>query len=205
MRRSPKRRAKPASRLDASEQIELCYARGWTDGLPVVPATQDLVDAMLEAAGLSGDAVVAQMPSRKVAVTAEKVAINAVMAGCKPEYMPVVAAAVKALATPEFGLHHVASALSGPTIVIVVNGPIAKGSASTRRTTCSAPACARTRRSGARCGSCCSTASSTGRASRIARRWARPASTRAASPRTRTTIRGSRGTSNAASRPTTAR
>ena len=86
--------------LDASEQIELCYARGWTDGLPVVPATQDLVDAMLEAAGLGGDAVVAQMPSRKVAVTAEKVAINAVMAGCKPEYMPVVAAAVKALATP---------------------------------------------------------------------------------------------------------
>jgi hypothetical protein len=65
------------------------------------------------------------MPSRKVAVTADKVAANAVMAGCKPEYMPVVVAAVKALATPEFGLHHAASALAGPTIVIVVNGPIA--------------------------------------------------------------------------------
>jgi hypothetical protein len=61
-----------------------------------------------------------------VALTAEKVAINAVMAGCKPEYMPVVIAAVKALATPAFGLHHVASALSGPTIVIVVNGPVAR-------------------------------------------------------------------------------
>jgi hypothetical protein len=110
----------------ASEQIEYCYERGWTDGLPVVPATRALVDAMIEAAGLQPDTVIASMPSRKVSVTAEKVAINAVMAGCKPEYLPVVAAAVKGLAAPEFGLHHVASALSGPTIVIVVNGPIAK-------------------------------------------------------------------------------
>jgi hypothetical protein len=112
--------------INASEQIEFCYARGWTDGLPVVPATPDLVGEMLDAAGLKPDAVIAEMPSRKVAVTAEKVAINAVMAGCKPEYLPVVVAAVKGLATPEFGLHHVASALSGPTIVIVVNGPVAK-------------------------------------------------------------------------------
>jgi hypothetical protein len=112
--------------INASEQIEFCYARGWTDGLPVVPATRPLVDAMLAAASLQPDAVIADMPSRKVAVTAEKVAINAVMAGCKPEYMPVVVAAVKALATPEFGLHHVASALSGPTVMMLVNGPIAK-------------------------------------------------------------------------------
>jgi hypothetical protein len=54
------------------------------------------------------------------------VAINAVMAGCMPEYMPVIAAAVKALATPAFGLHHVASGHSGSTVVIVVNGPIAR-------------------------------------------------------------------------------
>jgi hypothetical protein len=81
---------------------------------------------MLEAGGLRAGAVVATMPSRKVAVTAEKIAINAVMAGCNPEYMPVVTAAVKGLAAPEFGLHHVASALSGPTIMILVNGPIAR-------------------------------------------------------------------------------
>jgi hypothetical protein len=111
--------------IDVSEQIEFCFARGWTDGLPVVPATRPLVDAALAAAGLKADAIIAEMPSRKAAVTAEKVAINAVMAGCKPEYMPVVVAAVKAMATPEFGLHHVAAALSGPTIMIVVNGPIA--------------------------------------------------------------------------------
>ena len=81
---------------------------------------------MLEAGGLAADTVIAEMPSRKVSVTAEKVAVNAVMSGCRPEYMPVVAAAVKALAAPAFGLHHVASALSGPTIIIVVNGPIAQ-------------------------------------------------------------------------------
>jgi hypothetical protein len=112
--------------INVSEHIEFCFARGWTDGLPVLPANSALVGDMLEAAGLRGDAVIAEMPSRKVSLTAEKVAINAVMAGCKPEYMPVVVAAVKALATPEFGLHHVASALAGPTIVILVNGPIAR-------------------------------------------------------------------------------
>jgi hypothetical protein len=112
--------------INGAEQIELCFARGWTDGLPVVPATRSLVDDMLEAGGLRPDAIIAEMPSRKVSLNAEKVAINAVMAGCKPEYMPVVAAAVKGLAAPEFGLHHVASALAGPTIVILVNGPIGR-------------------------------------------------------------------------------
>lgn len=112
--------------VSAAEQIEFCYERGWTDGLPVVPATRALVDDMLGAAALKPDAVIAEMPSRKVSVTAEKVAINAVMAGCRPDYLPVVIAAVKGLAASEFGLHHVASALAGPTIVIVVNGPIAR-------------------------------------------------------------------------------
>jgi len=112
--------------LDASGQIELCYVRGWTDGLPVVPATRPLVDAMLAAAALEPDALIAAMPSRRVSVTAEKIAINAVMAGCRPEYLPVVVAAVKGLASPEFGLHHVASALAGPTIVVIVNGPVAQ-------------------------------------------------------------------------------
>jgi hypothetical protein len=111
--------------ISVSEQVEFCYARGWTDGLPVVPATRGLVREMLDAGKLKPDSIIADMPSRKVALSAEKVAINAAMAGCKPEYMPVVVAAVKAMAAPEFGLHHVASALSGPTIVVLVNGPIA--------------------------------------------------------------------------------
>ena len=112
--------------ISVAQQVEFCHERGWTDGLPVVPATQDLVDDMLEAAALKPDAVLAEMPSRNIAVTAEKAAINAVMAGCKPEYMPVVAAAVRALGAPEFGLHHVASGHSGATIIVLVNGPIAR-------------------------------------------------------------------------------
>ena len=112
--------------INASELIEFCYANGWSDGLPVVPPSRKLVNEALAAAGLAPQDVIARMPSRKVAVTAEKVAANAVMAGCKPEYLPVVAAAVKALAAPEFVLHHVASGLSGSTIMIVVNGPITK-------------------------------------------------------------------------------
>ncbi len=112
--------------INVAEYVEFCFARGWTDGLPVLPANSVLLKEMLDGAGLRPDTVIAEMPSRKVALTAEKIAINAVMAGCKPEYMPVIVAVMKALATAEFGLHHVASALSGPTIVILVNGPIAR-------------------------------------------------------------------------------
>src|SRR5438105_11184279 len=85
--------------VDAAQEIEHCYARGWTDGLPVVPATPQLVDAMLAAGALEPDTVIADFASRNARVTADKLAINSVMAGCKPEYMPVVVAAVKALAS----------------------------------------------------------------------------------------------------------
>jgi len=112
--------------INVSEQIEFCFTRGWTDGLPVVPASRALVSQMLEAGKLQPDQVLAEMPSRNLCVTAEKAAINAVMAGCLPSYMPVVAAAVKALSAPAFGLHHIASGHSGSTIVILVNGPIAR-------------------------------------------------------------------------------
>ncbi len=111
--------------FNAADQIEICYAKGWTDGLPVVPASSLAMGAMLEAAGLTGEEIVAEMPSRNVRIPADKVAINAVMAGCRPEYMPVVAAAVRCLAHPEFGLHHVGAAHSGPTVGVIVNGPIA--------------------------------------------------------------------------------
>src|SRR3989304_2235236 len=99
---------------------------GGPAGLPGAPPTEERVRAMLDAARLRPGDQVAYIAHRAVSVTAEKVAINAVMAGCKPEYMPVVAAAVKALAAPEFVLHHVASGFSGATIIIVVNGPISK-------------------------------------------------------------------------------
>ena len=76
---------------DLASAIELCYTNGWTDGLPVVPPTAERIDAMLEAGGVEPEQQLAFIENRQVSVTAEKVAINAVMAGCKAEYMPVVA------------------------------------------------------------------------------------------------------------------
>lgn len=105
---------------------ELCYANGWTDGLPVVPPTAGLVSAMLAAAGLQPRQQLAFIENRQVSVTAEKVAINAVMAGCRPEYMPVVAAAVEALADPLYGYHGPATSTGGSAVFMVVNGPLAR-------------------------------------------------------------------------------
>jgi hypothetical protein len=77
---------------DLNHAIEFCYRQGWTDGLPVVPPTEPAVRAMLEAAGLEPGQQIAFITNRQVAVSAEKIAVNAVMAGCPPEYMPTSAA-----------------------------------------------------------------------------------------------------------------
>src|SRR6266849_5470310 len=77
---------------DFQEALDLCYRRGWTDGLPVVPPTEPSVRAMLDAVGLEPDAQIAFITNRQVAITAEKVAINAVMAGCLLAHMSVVVA-----------------------------------------------------------------------------------------------------------------
>ena len=111
---------------DMGEAMELCYAKGWTDGLPVVPPTEDRIRAMLAAAGLAPDHQLAFIENRQVSVTAEKVAINAVLAGCKPEYMPVVAAAVEALGDPLYGYHGPATSTGGSAVFMIVNGPIAR-------------------------------------------------------------------------------
>jgi hypothetical protein len=111
---------------DATGAIELCYTNGWTDGLPVVPPTAERITAMLEAAGLEPERQVAFIENRQVSVTAEKIAINAVMAGCKAEYMPVIVAAVEALADPLYGYHGPATSTGGSAVFMVVNGPIAR-------------------------------------------------------------------------------
>ena len=81
--------------------MDLCYERGWTDGLPVVPPTEARgARACSTRPGSRRTQQLAFITNRQVAVTAEKVAINAVMAGCQPEYMPVVVAAVEAIADP---------------------------------------------------------------------------------------------------------
>lgn len=110
---------------DPAELIEAYYARGWTDGLPVTPPTEKSVAAMLAAAGLHADQVLGTIPQRSTVVVARKVAINAVMAGCRPEYLPVVVAAIQGLCHPDFSFHGPASSTGGSAMVLIVNGPIA--------------------------------------------------------------------------------
>jgi hypothetical protein len=109
---------------DAFAANELYQDNGWTDGLPIVPPTDKLVRGFLDTGGLAGDEVVATEPVRRRRITAEKVAIAAVMAGCRPEYMPVVLAVVRAMCAPEFGLHGTTASTGGSAQFIVVNGPV---------------------------------------------------------------------------------
>lgn len=111
---------------DFDQAIELCYQKGWTDGLPVMPPTEAHVRAMLEVAGLEPEHQVAFITNRQVAVTAEKVAINAVMAGCRPEYMPVVLAALEGIADPRWADHGPGTSTAGAAVLMIVNGPIAR-------------------------------------------------------------------------------
>lgn len=110
----------------AEDEIEAMFARGWTDGLPVVPPTAERVMRMLAGTSRRPDEIVTLAPPDLVECTVEKVAINAVMAGCLPEYLPVVLAAVEAACTNEFNAHGLlcTTYFAGP--VLVVNGPIAK-------------------------------------------------------------------------------
>jgi hypothetical protein len=109
---------------DAFEANELFQRNGWTDGLPIVAPGEDLVRRFLEAVALTPEAVVGIEPVRRRRITAEKVAIAAVMAGCLREYMPVVVAAIRAMCDPQFGLHGSSASTGGSAPFIVVNGPI---------------------------------------------------------------------------------
>ena len=111
---------------DADDPVELCFGRGWTDGLPVTPPTDERVLAMLKGTPRRPDEIVGKIPPFLASCTVEKVAINAVMAGCKPEYMPVLLTALEAALEPVFTLHGLLATtyFSGP--IIIVNGPIAR-------------------------------------------------------------------------------
>ena len=109
---------------DPWQAVEACFEAGWTDGLPVVPPTEQLVDAMLAGATWGREEILLHEPVRGRSVSAHKAAINAVMAGCRPEYFPVVGAALQAMSEPEFGLHQIATSTGGSAVVIAVNGPV---------------------------------------------------------------------------------
>jgi hypothetical protein len=100
---------------------------GWSDGLPIIPPTEERVSRMLSAIGnRDPQEVVAILPPRMGAATMEKIAINAVMAGCLPDYLPVIVAALKAMSDEKFGLRGVQSTTHPCSPLIVVNGPIAR-------------------------------------------------------------------------------
>jgi hypothetical protein len=109
---------------DPFEANELYQRNGWTDGLPIVPPTEALVRAFLDAAHLTPDEIIGVEPVRRRRITAEKLAIAAVMAGCLPQYMPVIVAVLKAMCEPQFGLHGATASTGGSAPFIVVNGPV---------------------------------------------------------------------------------
>ena len=109
---------------DPFEANELFQRNGWTDGLPIVPPTESGVARFLAAVRLAAGDVVGIEPVRRRRISAEKVAIAALMAGCLPEYMPVVVAIVKAMCIAEFNLHGCTASTGGSAPLIVVNGPI---------------------------------------------------------------------------------
>lgn len=119
-----KLRARRVEIASLEDEVEACFDRGWSDGLPVVPPTEARVLRMLSGTTRSPDEIVAAVPPDLVPCTVEKVAINAVMAGCKPEYLPVVLTAVEMACTPQFNIHGVLATTMSVGPVLVVNGPI---------------------------------------------------------------------------------
>ncbi len=111
---------------DAFEVNEIYQRNGWTDGLPIVPPTEERVHRFIEAMGLQPQDLLGVEPVRRRRITAEKVAIAAVMAGCLPDYVPVVAAAIRAMCEPQFGLHGCTASTGGSAPMLFVNGPIRK-------------------------------------------------------------------------------
>jgi hypothetical protein len=112
---------------DSIDRIyNLFYERGWTDGLPIIPPTEESVRWMLSGCNRDLQELVAILPPKLAEATVEKIAINAVMAGCLPEYLPVIIAAVEAVAEEKFRLIGVQATTHPCGVLIVVNGPIAK-------------------------------------------------------------------------------
>ena len=111
---------------ETEDLIEVCYENGWTDGLPVVPPTPERVERMLSGTDRDPDELIAAVPPKWGRATVEKVAINAVMAGCKPAYLPLILIAVEATTSEQFNLHGVQVTTSHVGPMLIANGPIRK-------------------------------------------------------------------------------
>ena len=108
------------------DPIEAGFERGWSDGLPLVPPTDERILRMLAGTTRKPDQIVGRVPPNLAPCTVEKVAINAVMAGCKPEYLPVVLAALEAALEPIATMHGLLCTTCSGSPILIVNGPIAR-------------------------------------------------------------------------------
>src|SRR5712664_4051335 len=107
-----------------ADDLEVWFERGVTDGLPVVPPTRERVERMLAATGRSRETLVAEVPPNFGRATVEKLAVNAVMAGCRPDYFPVVLAVVEAACDPAFNLHGQSGTTNATSPLVIINGPV---------------------------------------------------------------------------------
>ena len=108
------------------QAFEHAYEQGWTDGLPVIPADPVSVAEFVKASGRDGGEALGVFPPRNGRVTVETVAVNAIMAGCRPEYMPAVLAAVECMLDPQFPLHHMQVTTNSEAPFVLLNGPVRK-------------------------------------------------------------------------------
>ncbi len=117
-------RSKRYDLTDAFAVNEFYHAKGWTDGLPIVPPTEERVSECLDAAGFAPGDIIGIEQVRQRPIIAEKAAINAVLAGCLPAYMPVVVAVLDAMCDAQYNLHGTSASTGGAAPFIVVNGPV---------------------------------------------------------------------------------
>ncbi len=111
---------------DLDELIEFFHAMRWSDGLPIVPPTRERVERMLSCTTRKPDEVVANVAPGFGAATVERIAINAVMAGCRTDYLPLLIAATQAVTVKEFNLQGIQATTNPVAVWLVVNGPIAE-------------------------------------------------------------------------------
>ena len=120
----------PGAALDVPDDLEqaneLCRARGWTDGLPIIPPTAERVERMLGFCDRPWDAAIASLPPRWGEATPLRLAANAVMAGCRPEYLPIFMLALEAMCEEPFNLYGIQATTHQCAPLVIVNGPIAR-------------------------------------------------------------------------------
>ncbi|MBI2907509.1 MAG: hypothetical protein HYX92_07650 [Chloroflexi bacterium] len=124
--RSKKVRVSTDSFQAALDTIELYFKKGWTDGLPIVPPTEANVQAMLKGTKRQPNEVIGVVPPRMGIATVEAIAVNAVMAGCLPAYLPVIIASVQAMLDDKFNLNGVQGTTHAATPLAIVSGPVCK-------------------------------------------------------------------------------